>query len=53
MLGCDFIVNEFELQLLCLLSDYYPWEKYEHSYPPAMGQIVPLLFFFKEGFGIK
>ena len=26
---------------------------YELIYPPAMGYILPLLFFFKDGFGIN
>ena len=46
-LGCDVVVSDFAL--FRSLSDSYPWEKFESTYPPiAMDGIVPLLLFHKE-----
>ena len=39
--------------LLHSLSAKYPWERYEPPYPPCYGLKIQLLFFLKEGFGIK
>ena len=53
--NCDIVINEFELS----------WGSYDHFrttilgkvrtplFPTAVGYIVPLLFFYKDGFGIK
>ena len=38
--------------LLRLLSNWCPWERNETPYSPAIGWIVPLLFFYKNSFGI-
>ena len=51
------IVNEFERQSRNYVhfQTKYSWEKYEHPLSPtlAMGLIVPLMFFEKDGFRIK
>ena len=54
-LDCKILVSDFELQ-----SRYYVhfWtnalEKgMNHVIPPSIGLIVPLLFFYKDGFGIE
>ena len=33
------VVSKFvlQLQLLCSLLGKYPWERYEHPYPPSYG----------------
>ena len=55
VMDCNLIVSEFELQLFYYI--HYRTNtlgKYMNSIvPPTMGQIVPLLFFYKDGFGIK
>ena len=43
---CDIVVSEFELQLRYYVQ--FHLLKYKHTYP-----LVPLLFFCKDGFGIK
>ena len=55
VLDCDIVVNEFELQ-----THYYvqfrtdTFGKGKNSFiPSVMGQIVPLLSFYKDGFNIK
>ena len=35
------------------LSQSHPKERYEHTYLPTIGQIVPSFFFYKKDFGIK
>ena len=34
-------------------SDWYLWERHEPRITPAMGYIVSVMFFHKDGFGIK
>ena len=36
-MDCGIVVSEFELVLLRSLSGKYPWERYEHPYPPSYG----------------
>ena len=54
MLDCHIVVNLFEFQL-----HYYvhfqtnvPWKNYKSPYPFRY-ELVQLLFFYKDGFGIK
>ena len=54
-MDCRIVVSEFELQ-----SHYYVhfrtntlWKVMNPLILPAMGYIVPLLFIYKDGFGIK
>ena len=56
MMDSDILVGEFEFQ-----PRYYvqfqtnaPWERYETPYPLlTMCKIEPLMFLYKDGFGIK
>ena len=50
MLNCDVIVIKFKIQFT---SRLIPLENYKPTYPSAMSKIVLLLFFNKDGFGIK
>ena len=55
VLGCDIVVSEFKLQSI---YDVHFWTStltkgMNSLIPQAIGLIVKLLFFYKDGFGIK
>ena len=45
-------VLDCNLVMRLSLSDKNPREKYRPSHLLAIGEVVPLLFFYKDGFGI-
>ena len=49
VLDCDIVKRELKLQSY----SYFQTNMLEKGIPYAMGNIVPLLFFYKDGFGIK
>ena len=53
LLDCDIVVSEFELQLRYYVHFWTLREGMDPLITPVMGQILPLLFFYKDGFGIK
>ena len=55
VLDCSVEVCEFELQLRYYIHFWNNALGKDISLliPPAMGSIVPLLFFYRDGFGIK
>ena len=54
MQDCDIVVNlNSSLVIKLTLKTYNPWEGYETPYPPAMGLIVPLLYSYQNGVGIR
>ena len=42
------IFHQINFLLLCLISDDYPWERYERPYLSDIGWIVSQMFFYKE-----
>ena len=52
VLDCYSVVIEFELQLYTL-SEQCSCERYEPLISPVIGWILSLLYFYKNGFGIK
>ena len=55
MLDCDIVVSEFELQSRYNVHflTYTLGKGMNPVIAQAVSQIVPLMFFYKDGFGIK